>query len=119
MNQLSHPAAALPATPLATGLTGAQITLVTVAAAILTLATPGHLAAALQRCSDPPHGHRSPAGPEPEASRAAQAICSLTPTDAVGGRCGRQRGWSVVMAAAPGMPPFLIRRRAVLAAPVR
>ena len=41
MNQLSHPAAALPATPLATGLTGAQITLVTVAAAILTLAAPG------------------------------------------------------------------------------
>ncbi len=36
-----------------------------------------------------------------------------------GGRCGRERGWSLLIAALPGSPALLIRRRAVLAARAR
>src|SRR5260370_17875321 len=36
-----------------------------------------------------------------------------------GGRCGRERGWSLLIAALPGLPALLIRWRAVLAARAR
>jgi len=45
--------------------------------------------------------------------------CRRSCRAARGGRCGRERGWSALMAAWPGLPALLIRRRAILAAPVR